>query len=747
MARFARVTETLSHLPVMPVAEGVVRDVMAGHVTVLAAPTGSGKSMIVPSMIADASDEPVIVLMPRRFLAVDAASNVAQLADVALGDSVGYAVGKMAGDASRKAKHTPLVFMTYGYAIASGAINKAHTIVLDEVHERAEDISLARAILHARKKREPALRLLEMSATVDARKQAGYWSDVATTSIHNAAGAAMPCDERSEMPQDTKRTLEEATIDLITREGRKGIVVFRPGIKEIENTVETLKTFAAKAGIRNLEIASIYSGTPPDERRAAKQPPKPGHVKILVGTNVIESGVNLRWVDAGVSDGKGRIPYTREDTGAYALMLEDLPKWRILQQRGRVNRDPAATGFEQGIFLLHSDRGWDFRPEQATPEIARVALTGLAFRAACLGIDPTSLHFDAEVTPARLAEAKEALQRLQLIDASWNLTDDGRYAATLPVSPEAGALLCEARRLDAPLIAAHKKPLYLPDAIILAALLDGEGLRENYKKSHGRDNSSDILDAFKAYKELSASSSAKLAFAPEDYFDNASESLLKTVADARETMKARCAALNVSYNSLGEAYRMVAEISSRHHPRALAVDPAADITPAHYDALKQTLLNASVNSLFHKGPAAFQDLLRNYNNRRNNAGQPFSDYALSGSTAIDSTQAQAAHPIVAGSLREFPSKTGGASAPVIVNATVIPSDIVVRWAAGRSDAVFTDIEQHTQRNKGEKPSQSLDARYFGRAHFELPLANPTPELASQLRLLSTKERRSDARGM
>lgn len=740
MSLFSHVTQTLQHLPVTPVAEAVVRDTLAGKVTVLAAPTGSGKSMIVPSMIADRSDDPVIVLMPRRFLAVDAASNVAQLAQVKLGQEVGYAVGKMAGDGSLKSKHTRLIFMTYGYALSSGIIHKAKNIVLDEVHERSEDISLVRALLRERKAQDPSLNILEMSATVNAQQQADYWSAVSPTAVHMAEGKAMECDERIEHPSDHKRSLEQAVISLIKDEGRKGIAVFRPGIREINSTVELLKTHAAKHGIQNLEVASIYGGTPPDERRQAKAPPKAGNVKVLVGTNVIESGVNLRWLDSGVSDGKGRIPYDREDTGAKALVLEDLPKWRILQQRGRPNRDPAATGFEAGVFTLHSERGWEFRPQQATPEIERISLTNLAFRAAALGADPTRLTFDGKVTPARLTNAKEALQRLQLIHDDWSLTDEGRYVSGLPVTPEAGALLCEARRLDA---ASRKPHTLLPDAIILAALLGGDSLRDNYRRSHGRDKTSDLLDSLKAFKELYSSSTAKFVTqVTDEHLENADAEMQEALHDAREKLKQQCSALNVNFSNFCDTARMVREISARHPAKELVSEINPDITAEHYDGLKQAILHGSVNTLFH-GKGQFQDLLRNYGSRRNDAGQPFSDYTLAPGCAVDPTQEMAASPLVAGRLYEIPSKTSDTPETVITQATSIPPEVFVRWAAARSDTVLKDFQHGTVRGKdGGKPTQEIEASYFGKAHFSLPLRKLTGEMSTKLAVLANKDRSS-----
>ena len=302
MVSFQLLRDKLAALPVYGVIDAVVRDVVAGIVTVVAASTGSGKSMMLPGALADVSDHQIVVLAPRRFLAVDAAFNVAELANIPIGDEVGYALGQMDGESSQRSHITKLLYCTYGYAISSGLINKVQTLVLDEVHEADEQISLARAILRERKAKQPNLRILEMSATVDAAAQARYWQPMARTAVHVVEGKALECDVLHESPMlagNKDRSAEEIALDLLGQ-GRKGIVLFRPGVREVEDSVTELKQLLVAHGERDVEVVGIHGGTPSDERRLARRAPDTGKRKIIVGTNVIESGVNLRWLDAGI---------------------------------------------------------------------------------------------------------------------------------------------------------------------------------------------------------------------------------------------------------------------------------------------------------------------------------------------------------------------------------------------------------------------------------------------------------------
>lgn len=298
----------LGELPMARIAEGAVGSVLGGKVTIITSGTGSGKTLYGTGLLADSLDDGrVVVLVPRRFLAADAAEAIADITKLRVGEEVGFAVGTRGEEqgGSKFGPKTKLLFTTYGYAIASGLINTAQTVVLDEVHEAGIDITLAKALLHQRIKSGEQINIVEMSATMDAQHAANYWSDVRQTAIHQTEGKTFPCEQRTVDPQD--RSLAKTAIDLIQKDGRKGIAVFCPGRNEVQNAAEGIKAAAKKAGIDNLEIGIIYGEMSFDERARATKPPKEGNIKVLVGTNVIESGMNIPWLDAGISDGVGKI--------------------------------------------------------------------------------------------------------------------------------------------------------------------------------------------------------------------------------------------------------------------------------------------------------------------------------------------------------------------------------------------------------------------------------------------------------
>lgn len=474
---FEKLYEALADLPVASIAEDVVTSVLRGSVTALSSATGSGKTLYQTTKLADSLDEQVVVLVPRRFLAVNAAETVAELSGCEVGKEVGYAVGSQSGDRSCWGPETKLVFATHGYALASGLVQKATTFVLDEVHETSMDLSIVRALLLRRLDQGESLNLLEMSATMDSRRQSAYWGQVAPTKVFEIDGKTFDCDVRHRPAGN----LEEQVIELI-QEGRRGILVFRPGVGEVEDTAEKITALAIDQGLE-IEVAQIYGEMSYVDRRAAAAAPAAGKTKVLVSTNVTESGANIPWLDAGVSCGTGKENSVRAGTGATYLELVNLPQWRLQQQEGRVKR------FCPGVFVLCSPLSFEQREQATRPEIERLALTELVLHCTSFGLRTHELTFDYPPNPEKVMEAELKLERLGLVDKNCTLTDAGKWIADLPVGPETGAMLWHARVTEC-----------LAAMIPLAAIVEVGGLRKEFRQGHYKDSTSDYLDSLYAFR-------------------------------------------------------------------------------------------------------------------------------------------------------------------------------------------------------------------------------------------------------
>lgn len=470
---FTALFEKLADRPVATIAKTVVASVLGGTVTIVVSATGSGKTLLLPPSLAMETDEPILVLVPRRILAMGAAETVAELSGLTLGQEVGYGVGAKAGEISRWKPDTRVVYATFGYAMASGLIFRAKNVALDELHEMSRDMSICRALLRKRLLAGEAVNILEMSASINAERQAAYWRPIAPVKIIEIDGRTFPCERWYEPTLPIKDAVKR-----LLDTGRKGIIVFRPGQGEVGETAEAIRALVGSG----VEVAELYGKLDPYERKLAVAGPADGNAKVLVSTNVVESGANITWLDAGVSCGTAKELSVRPETGAVFLGLIDLPRGRLKQQEGRVNR------FRDGIFILCAEKSYEDREAESTPEILRLPMTELVMYCASYDFHARDLTLDYPPEKARIAEAELKLQRLGLLDTDCRLTAAGQWVSNMPVGPETGAMLWHAKQLGV-----------LGGVVPLAAVIEADGIRKDIRLPHYLCSSSDWLDAHLAF--------------------------------------------------------------------------------------------------------------------------------------------------------------------------------------------------------------------------------------------------------
>src|SRR3984957_866337 len=158
-------------LPVEDVVEEL-RVALAGVGTaVLQAEPGAGKTTVVPLRLLDEPwmDGRVLLLEPRRVAARAAAARMAAL----LGERVGETVGLSTRDERRVSAATRVEVVTDGILTRrlqrDPALEGVALVIFDEFHERHLQADLGLALtLDAREGLRPELRVLVMSATLDA---------------------------------------------------------------------------------------------------------------------------------------------------------------------------------------------------------------------------------------------------------------------------------------------------------------------------------------------------------------------------------------------------------------------------------------------------------------------------------------------------------------------------------------------------------------------------------------------------
>src|SRR5512139_108410 len=162
-------------LPIDTHVETVREALRTARAAVLVAPPGSGKTTRVPPALT--VDGPVFLLQPRRVAARSIARRIAEEQGWTLGEEVGWQVRFE----RRFGKRTRLLVATEGILTrrlqSDPLLGGFSTIVLDEFHERSLHADLALAFARQAWRARDDLRLLVMSATLDAGPVARFLDD------------------------------------------------------------------------------------------------------------------------------------------------------------------------------------------------------------------------------------------------------------------------------------------------------------------------------------------------------------------------------------------------------------------------------------------------------------------------------------------------------------------------------------------------------------------------------------------
>jgi ATP-dependent RNA helicase DHX29 len=336
----------------------------------------SGKSTQVPSFILEhqlSRGKPckIYCTEPRRISAISLARRVSEELGERkndLGTSrslVGYAIRLE----SNTSKETRLVYATTGIVMrmleGSNDLKDITHIVLDEVHERTIDSDFLLIVLKKLMTRRPDLKVVLMSATVDAQRfsnyldgapvlnvpgrtfpvQVKYLEDAVELTgycldngqremftdldddIEVAEGAASDSAKAentkalrgySGMTRNTISQMDEYRIefDLVTQLLAKiatdeqfqtysrAILVFLPGIGEIRQLNDMLIGHPVFSS--NWFVYPLHSTIASEDQEAAFLVPPPGTRKIVLATNIAETGITIPDVTCVIDTGKHR---------------------------------------------------------------------------------------------------------------------------------------------------------------------------------------------------------------------------------------------------------------------------------------------------------------------------------------------------------------------------------------------------------------------------------------------------------
>jgi len=428
-------------LPVAAAREELVAAARTGAL-VVTAPPGTGKTTLVPPLVATMVDGLTLVTQPRRVAVRAAARRLASLDGSALGGPVGFTVRgeRRVGPGTAVEMLTPGVLLRR--LLADPALPGVAAVVLDEVHERSLETDLLLGMLAETRQLREDLLVGAMSATLDARAVAEVLDHAAIVEVPSALHPLRIEHAPSPAPRLDARGVTRAYLDHLARTAARAqreegcdALVFVPGAREVDETVTRLQGLVGD-DVEVLPLHGRLSAARQDRATGGRRPGEPP--RIVVSTALAESSLTVPGVHLVIDAGLSR--EVRRDRGRdmSGLVTVSASRAAIEQRAGRAARQ--GPGRAVRVFSEAELAGM---PAQSPPEITAADLTDAALWLACWGT-PRGEGLPLLTSPpaAEIRAAEDTLRALDLVDAEGRPTLAGARTARLPVGVrEARALL------------------------------------------------------------------------------------------------------------------------------------------------------------------------------------------------------------------------------------------------------------------------------------------------------------------
>uniref|UniRef100_A0A8C7CNL9 ATP-dependent RNA helicase DHX29 n=1 Tax=Oncorhynchus kisutch TaxID=8019 RepID=A0A8C7CNL9_ONCKI len=218
------------------------------------------------------------------------------------------------------------------------------------------------------------------------------------------------------------------------------VLVFLPGLAHIQQLYDLLSTDKRFRGKDRYKLVALHSTLSSKDQAAAFTVPPTGVRKIVLSTNIAETGVTIPDVVFVIDTGKTKENKYHESSQMSSLVETFVSKASALQRQGRAGR--VRDGF---CFRLYPKFRFQAFMDYSIPEILRVPLEEL-----CLHIMKCEYGSPEEFLcraldapqPQSVSNAVCLLRRIgACIPEGHALTPLGHHLATLPVNVKIGKML------------------------------------------------------------------------------------------------------------------------------------------------------------------------------------------------------------------------------------------------------------------------------------------------------------------
>ncbi|CAN0847573.1 DExH-box ATP-dependent RNA helicase DExH1 [Linum grandiflorum] len=558
-------------LPAFKAKAEFLKAVTDNQVLVISGETGCGKTTQLPQYILEEEISAlrggtcsIICTQPRRISAISVAARVSSERGETLGESVGYQIRLE----SKRSALTRLLFCTTGVLLRQLVQDPNLTgvthLLVDEIHERGMNEDFLLIILRDLLPRRPDLRLILMSATINANLFSKYFGNAPTIHI---PGFTFPVAEffledlleksrykiqpesenmqgnsrrtRRRRDQESKKDplmelfedididshyknysastrlsleawsglqldlgLVEANIEHICRsEGDGAILVFLTGWDEISKLLDKIKGNGLLGDQSKFLVLPLHGSMPTINQREIFDRPPSNKRKIVLATNIAESSITIDDVVYVIDCGKAKETSYDALNKLACLLPNWISKASAHQRRGRAGRVQPGVCYRLYPKVIHNAM-----LQYQLPEILRTPLQELCLHVKSLQLGAVGSFLGKALQPPDALSVHNAIELLKTIgalDDTEELTPLGRHLCTLPMDPNIGKMLLIGsifQCLDPALTIAAG--LAHRDPFVLP--IDRKNEADAAKRSFAGDSCSDhiaLVKAFEGYRE------------------------------------------------------------------------------------------------------------------------------------------------------------------------------------------------------------------------------------------------------
>lgn len=333
-------------LPIFPAKTRFLEEAVKHSTVILLAETGTGKTTQIPQFIHEARldrDGVIAVTQPRRVAAVSLSKRVAHETETELGTLVGYRV--RFEDVSSNS--TKILFQTDGMllreAMVDPLLSRYSWVVLDEAHERTVNTDILFGVVKSAQRGRrpdtksdlPVLRVVVMSATVDADKFALYWN----CPVLYVEGRQFPVNIRhiSQSVDDWERALMSTIFQIhATAPEREDILAFLTGQEEIENVARQARLLSREyPNSPKLTVCTLYAAQSSEIQQNALRATNTGGRKLVLATNIAETSLTIPGIRHVVDSCRVKAKVHQAKAGLDLLKVVKVSQAQALQRTDR----------------------------------------------------------------------------------------------------------------------------------------------------------------------------------------------------------------------------------------------------------------------------------------------------------------------------------------------------------------------------------------------------------------------------